>query len=183
MKVAETSSSRDSEPAETRGSWVKWTRHLARKSRVSSNENGPRRLIKFAGHVHNRTAPADGGRLREIVPIEIQGAHTSRPLFRPRRTRPFRRSPGGLPSVLRSFQISRENLVNATSVRDLPRIHDCAPHTRAFGHLRGHRTCRDTPQTTNVSPNPRNTIRVALDSPPRLRFSRRINNGKLNFQT
>ena len=138
MKVAETSSSRDSEPAETRGSWVKWTRHLARKSRVSSNENGPRRLIKFAGHVHNRTAPADGGRLREIVPIEIQGAHTSRPLFRPRRTRPFRRSPGGLPSVLRSFQISRENLVNATSVRDRPgstTVHRTHGRSGTFGAI------------------------------------------------
>lgn len=45
--MAETSSSRDSEPAETRGSWVKWTRHLARKSRVSSNENGPQKIDKI----------------------------------------------------------------------------------------------------------------------------------------
>jgi len=96
-----------------------------------------------------RTAPA-------IVPIEIQGAHTSRPLFRPRRTRSFRRSPGGLPSVLRVFSnLPGESRQRVHTCPRPPRIHDCAPHTRAFGHLRSHRTCRDTPQTTNVSPNPR----------------------------
>ena len=161
MKVAETSSSRDSEPAETRGSWVKWTRHLARKSRVSSNENGPRRLIKFAGHVHNKSALADGGRL-----------HSDRSARSKVRTRPAlssdldeRARSVGRPEVYPPFSglfKSPGRISSTPRTPRPPRIHDCAPHTRAFGHRRGHRTCRDTPQTTNVSPNPRNTIRLAL---------------------
>ena len=175
MKVAETRLG----TGLTRGSG---SSHLPRKSRVSSNENEPRRWMNFAVLVHNRSAPADGGRLQRLFPsrskVRTRPALSSdlderaRSVGRPEVYPPFSglfKSPGRISSTPRQ---------SATS-----RIHDCAPHTRAFGHLRGHRTCRDTPQTTNVSPNPRNTIRVALDSPPRLRFSRRINNGKLNFQT
>ena len=132
MKVAETRLG----TGLTRGSG---SSHLPRKSRVSSNENEPRRWMNFAVLVHNRSAPADGGRLQRLFPSRSKVR--TRPALSSdldERARSVGR-PEVYPPFSGSFQISRENLVNAcTRVRDLPgstTVHRTHGRSGTFGAI------------------------------------------------